>query len=63
MGGSSSTLKTSVSLEEEVESEGVGNGVVDDGTSGEITSSVKVTLVETEESHVVSFSTNDESDL
>lgn len=63
MGRSSGTLETSVGLEEEVEREGVSNGVVDNGTSGKISSSVEVALVETEESHVVPLGTDHEGDL
>jgi hypothetical protein len=52
-----------VGLQEEVESERVGNGVVHNGTGGQVTSAVKVLLVDTEEPHVVALGANHEGDL
>lgn len=52
-----------MSLEEEVECEGVGDGGVDNGTGGQVAGSVEVALVETEEAHVVTLGADDKSDL
>ena len=63
MSGPSGTLQTSVGLKEEIKGEWMGDGAVDNGTSGEVTGSVKVALVQAEEPHVVAFSAYDKGDL
>lgn len=57
------TLQTGMSLEEEVEREGVSDCRVHHGSSGEIAGLVKVLVIQTEETHVVSLSAHDKCDL
>ena len=63
MSGSSSTLETSVGLEEEIESKWVSNGGVHYGSSWEIAGTVEISLVKTEEPHVVPLGAHNEGYL